>query len=97
MGVDGNADADAHMDAEGTPIHLLNVVEANKNNIEQSFLGATTALLRAKNYLNQVTTSSFPENYINVHQGIQCSRADHAGLFMSHFFETWSCVKINHV
>jgi hypothetical protein len=36
-------------------------------NIEQSFFGATTALLRAKNYLDQVTTSSFPENYINVH------------------------------
>ena len=95
MCVDGNADA--HMDAQVTPIHFLNVVEANYKNIEQSFLGATTAILRAKNYLNQVTTSSFPENYINVHQGIQCSRSDHAGLFMSHFFETWSCVKINHV
>jgi hypothetical protein len=29
MSVDGNADADAHMDAEGTPINFLNVVEAN--------------------------------------------------------------------
>ena len=91
--MDGNADADAHMDAEGTPMNFLNVVEANETNIEQSLFGITTALLRAKHYLNQVTTSSLPENYINVHQGIQCSRADHAGLFMSHFFKTWSCVK----
>ena len=31
MSVDGNADADAdaHMDGEGTPINFLNVVEAN--------------------------------------------------------------------
>jgi hypothetical protein len=29
MSVDGNADADVHMDAEGTPINFLNVVEAN--------------------------------------------------------------------
>lgn len=29
MSVDGNADADADMDAEGTPINFLNVVEAN--------------------------------------------------------------------
>ena len=29
MSVDGNADADSHMDAEGTPINFLNVVEAN--------------------------------------------------------------------
>jgi hypothetical protein len=29
MSVDGNADANAHMDAEGTPINFLNVVEAN--------------------------------------------------------------------
>jgi hypothetical protein len=29
MSVDGNADADAHMDSEGTPINFLNVVEAN--------------------------------------------------------------------
>jgi hypothetical protein len=29
MCVDGNADADAHMDAEGTPINFLNVVEEN--------------------------------------------------------------------
>jgi hypothetical protein len=29
MSVDVNADADAHMDAEGTPINFLNVVEAN--------------------------------------------------------------------
>jgi hypothetical protein len=29
MSVDGNADADAHMNAEGTPINFLNVVEAN--------------------------------------------------------------------
>jgi hypothetical protein len=29
MSVDGNADADAHMDVEGTPINFLNVVEAN--------------------------------------------------------------------
>jgi hypothetical protein len=29
MSVGGNADADAHMDAEGTPIYFLNVVEAN--------------------------------------------------------------------
>jgi hypothetical protein len=29
MSVDGNADADTHMDAEVTPIHFLNVVEAN--------------------------------------------------------------------
>jgi hypothetical protein len=36
MSVGGNADA--HMDAEGTPINLLNVVEANLKNIEQSFL-----------------------------------------------------------
>jgi hypothetical protein len=56
--------ADAHMDAEGTPMNFLNVVEANETNIEQSLFGITTALLRAKHYLNQVTTSSFPENYI---------------------------------
>ena len=37
MSVDGKANTDAHMDAEGTPINFLNVVE-------QSFLGATTAL-----------------------------------------------------
>jgi hypothetical protein len=29
MSVDMNADANAHMDAEGTPINFLNVVEAN--------------------------------------------------------------------
>jgi hypothetical protein len=29
MSVGGNADADAHMDAEGTPINFLNVVEAS--------------------------------------------------------------------
>jgi hypothetical protein len=29
MSVDGNADADSHMNAEGTPINFLNVVEAN--------------------------------------------------------------------
>jgi hypothetical protein len=29
MSVHGNADADAHMDAEGTPINFLNVVGAN--------------------------------------------------------------------
>ena len=29
MSVDGNADADAHMDGEGTPINFLTVVEAN--------------------------------------------------------------------
>jgi hypothetical protein len=29
MSVGGNADADTHMDAEGTPINFLNVVEAN--------------------------------------------------------------------
>jgi hypothetical protein len=29
MSVGGKADADAHMDAEGTPIDVLNVVEAN--------------------------------------------------------------------
>jgi hypothetical protein len=29
MSMDGNADADAHMNAEGTPINVLNVVEAN--------------------------------------------------------------------
>jgi hypothetical protein len=29
MSVGGNADADAHMDAEGTPINFPNVVEAN--------------------------------------------------------------------
>jgi hypothetical protein len=29
MNMDGNADADAHMNAEGTPINVLNVVEAN--------------------------------------------------------------------
>jgi hypothetical protein len=29
MSVGGNADADAHMDAEGTPINFFNVVEAN--------------------------------------------------------------------
>jgi hypothetical protein len=29
MSVGGNADADAHMDAEGTPINFLNVVETN--------------------------------------------------------------------
>jgi hypothetical protein len=29
MCVDGNADADAHMNAEGTPINFLNIVEAN--------------------------------------------------------------------
>jgi hypothetical protein len=29
MSVDGNADADAHMDAEGTPINFLNIVEAD--------------------------------------------------------------------
>ena len=29
MSVGGNADADAHMDAEVIPIHFLNVVEAN--------------------------------------------------------------------
>ena len=29
MIVDGNADADAHMDAEDTPINFLNVVDAN--------------------------------------------------------------------
>ena len=29
MGVGGNADADAHMDAESIPINFLNVVEAN--------------------------------------------------------------------
>ena len=28
MRVGGNADADAHMDAEGTPMNFLNVVEA---------------------------------------------------------------------
>jgi hypothetical protein len=28
MSVGGNADADAHMDAESTPINFLNVVEA---------------------------------------------------------------------
>jgi hypothetical protein len=27
--VGGNADADAHMDAEGTPINFLSVVETN--------------------------------------------------------------------
>ena len=91
MGVGGNTDADAHMNAEGTPVDFLNVVEANYKNIEQFFFGATTALLRAKHYLNQVTTSSFPENYINVHQGIQCSRADHAGPFMSLFLSMVLC------
>jgi hypothetical protein len=29
MSVDGNSDADAHIDAEGTPINFLNVVEAS--------------------------------------------------------------------
>ena len=29
MSVGGNADADAHMDAEGTPKKIFNVVEAN--------------------------------------------------------------------
>ena len=29
MSVDGNAEANVHMDAEGTPINVLNVVEAN--------------------------------------------------------------------
>ena len=29
MNMDGNADADAHMNDEGTPINVLNVVEAN--------------------------------------------------------------------
>ena len=29
MCVDGNANAYAHMDAEGTPINFLNVVEAS--------------------------------------------------------------------
>jgi hypothetical protein len=29
MSVNENADADAYMDAEGTPINFLNIVEAN--------------------------------------------------------------------
>jgi hypothetical protein len=35
MSVGGNADSDAHKDAEGTPINFLNVVEANS--VSQNF------------------------------------------------------------
>jgi hypothetical protein len=37
MNMDGNADADAHMNDEGTPINVLNVVEANKKILKSPF------------------------------------------------------------